>query len=209
MSDKKLAIKLSTLEAIGDAVREKESSTEPIPVNALADRITALPTPSGENKFNQLVEGTLTELTAEDLAGITKIRYNAFFVCRSLISVTIGNSVTSIGANAFSQCNNLMSVIIGNNVINIDASVFDSCPKLTNITIGSGITEIKNYALRCGSTTDKATITFLRATPPTVAPYTFRKDYLNKIIVPAGSGEAYKAATNWANYADFIEEAAE
>jgi surface protein len=46
------AIKKSTAQAICDAVRSKEGSTELIPVNALADRITALPTAGGEGDKN-------------------------------------------------------------------------------------------------------------------------------------------------------------
>lgn len=115
------------------------------------------------NKLAALVDDTVTEITADDLAGATKIRNFAFCYCSSLASITIPNSVTSIGSPA----------------------------------------------LRIGSSTNKATITMLPTTPPTIQSSTFYASYLEKIIVPAGTGATYKAATNWSNFADYIEEAAE
>lgn len=230
MSDKKLAIKLSTLEAIGEAVRNKEGTTDLIPVNTLADRIAALP--SGVNKLPQVVDKTVTELTAEDLAGVTqignyaftenyglisivipdsakKIGNRAFMSCANLTSVTIGNGVEYIDTYAFYGCSSLTSVTIPNSVTKTGDYVFYECPKLTSVTVGNGIQSFSNCALYSGSKTNKATITFLGTTPPRIASNTFDAARLEKIIVPKGCGEAYKTATNWANFADYIEEAAE
>lgn len=103
MSEKKLAIKLSTLEGIGDAVRSKEGSTEPIPVNALAERITALPIASGDDNLAKLAKGTLTELTAKDLEGVTSIpAYFMYEAPDSLKKLTLPDGLTKIGDNGFS-----------------------------------------------------------------------------------------------------------
>ena len=67
-------------------------------------------TGGGSGKIAELVDGSITELTAEDLAGITTIRDYAFSSCTSLASVTIPSSVTSIGTTAFSGCTGLTSV---------------------------------------------------------------------------------------------------
>lgn len=209
----------------------------------------------GENKFAQLVDDTLTEITAEDLEGATKIRkyafYNdivlqnitipnsitsiessAFHKCSNLTSVIIPNSVTSIGSGAFFTCSSLISINIpdsvitlgsdcfrdsaltsvslGNGLTELSSGVFAMCSRLLNITIPANITSIKGWALEIGGTTagNKATFTFLSSTPPSIASNTFYAPKIEKIIVPAGSGEAYKTATNWANFADYIEEAA-
>lgn len=58
---------------------------------------------------------------------------------------------------------------------------------------------------------DMKELHFASTTPPTIQANTFgSSDYAFnstcKIIVPAGCGEAYKAATNWAKYADQIVE---
>lgn len=51
-----------------------------------------------------LVDGSITYITTNDIAGIDSIRPYAFFECSSLTSVTIPASVTEIGANAFNNC---------------------------------------------------------------------------------------------------------
>ena len=205
------------------------------------------------NKLAAIVDGTLTEITADDLAGATKIRDHAFYYFKSLTSITIPNSVKSIDSDAFSYCSSLRSVIIPNSVTIIKSNsfyhceslttviipnsvtsiginafrickvlttvtisngvksigdyAFYYCTSLTNITIPSTVTSIGSGALEIGSSTNKATITMLPTTPPTIESSTFNASKLEKIIVPAGTGATYKAATNWSNFADYIEEA--
>ena len=144
MSDKKVAIKLSTLENIGNAVRNKEGSTDLIPVNTLADRIAALP--SGVNKLPQVIDRTITEITAEDLAGVTIIGNYAFAACTNLTSITIPDSITSIGNCALSACNNITSITIPDSVMSIGTDAFKSCTNLNSVKIGNGVMEIKNNA---------------------------------------------------------------
>lgn len=215
-------------------------------------KISSGGTASGENKLAQLVDGTITELTAQDLAGITSIRESAFMNCTNLITVDIPDSVTRIYTSAFEDCSSLTSVTIPDSVTRIDGyafrysgltslnipdsvtrldsnlcasckkltsvtlsknitnlpfATFSDCKNLTAITIPENITTIGGVALTIGISTNKATITFLSTTPPTIQTNTFNASYLNKIIVPAGSGDAYKTATNWAEWADYIEEA--
>lgn len=231
MSDELRPIAKSTAQAICDAVKAKEGTTEGIPFNlTLADRIAALP--SGVSKLPQVLDDTVTEITAEDLAGATRIRGYAFWYGLNLTSITIPGSVKSIGSYAFytcaklknvtidngveiitnmvfSYCDKLTGITIPDSVTSIGSSVFEGCTSLTSVTIGNSVTDVGSKALNIGSSTNKATIIFLGTTPSTIRKDTFYPKYLNKIIVPAGCGEAYKTATNWANFADYIEEAAE
>ena len=138
---------------------------------------------------------------------ITEIPQYVFGGCNQVISLTIHDKVTSIGDGAFISIN-VKSVTIPDSVISIGKNAFDST-NIKNIVIGRGVTSVGNNGLRCGRSYSKATYTFLGTTPPTIASNTIEKSYVNKIIVPKGCGEAYKTATNWANYADLIEEATE
>lgn len=63
---------------------------------------------------------------------VTSIGKKAFYLCESLTSVTMSNSVTSIGESAFSGCRNLTSVIIPNNVTNIGYKAFSGTPLYDN-----------------------------------------------------------------------------
>lgn len=269
---------------IADGFRTSRSLTETLSLDEMAE-LAAVPIGSADNKLPQLVDGTITEITAEDLQGATAIRsymfYNstrleaitlpntirriekyAFssegfntankitnFVCPNSITliedeafsqnqyleritlpqnsnfktiprnmfeecirlnnVVLPNSITRISANAFYSCSALTNITLSNSLTYIASGAFNRCSALTNLTIPASVTEIAaSSTLNIGTSTNKATITFLGTTPPYVSTTSFSVISLNKIIVPAGCGEVYKSATNWANLADYIEEAA-
>lgn len=265
----------------------KNGATEIFPDEGyVLSKVTANVNVVGESKLTQLIEGTLTEITAEDLEGITKIRAFAFYAMGNLEAVELPNTITTVGSNAFAgisgstrnkiktlvfpdsittiadgvcadcpnlqnvvlpqnaqftrinsnsfrNCSQLNDVVIPNSITRIDGSAFYYCSKLSNITLSNSLTYISSSAfsycsalttltipasvteisgsntLNIGTDTNKATFIFLPTKPPYISTDVFSVIKINKIIVPAGSGEAYKTATNWANFADYIEEAAE
>ncbi len=77
---------------------------------------------------------------------VTSIGYAAFFGCKGLTSITIGNSVTSIGDHAFYGCTGLTSITIPDSVTSIGVGAFSGCKGLTSITIGNSVTSIGDYA---------------------------------------------------------------
>ena len=116
---------------------------------------------------------------------IEKEDYSPFkgIVDDSLTEVTAEmlDGITSITSYAFYQCANLTSVEIPSNVTWIGSSVFNSCSVLTSVTIEA-------------------------TTPPTLGTNVFNGTSENLVIyVPAGSVDAYKAATNWSTYASRIQ----
>ena len=128
-------------------------------------------------KFRQLVDRSITTVTAEDLVGVTSIGSSAFYGCSSLTSVTIGDGVTSIEYAAFSSCGSLTSVTIGDGVKRIGIYVLNNCSRLTSVTI-------------------KATI------PPTLSNVNAFNNTNNcPIYVPYASITAYSTASNWASIA--------
>lgn len=133
--------------------------------------------------------------------GITEITTNEFGFCRSLTSITIPSSVTSIGIGAFSGCTSLTTITIPENVTSIGNQAFRQCSSLTTITIPESVKSIGRIAFyNCTSLTS---VTLEATTPPTIQSDTF-DDTVQTFYVPAESVEAYKTATNWANYADKI-----
>ena len=214
--------------SIANAIRSKTGKTATIKPVDMATEIESIQTGGGDNKLPQFIDGSLTTITADDLAGATKVRSYAFYQNNitnitlpdsvtsiddsafqdcSLTTFIIPDSVTKINAYTFNNCKSLRSITISDNVTSIGISAFEYCTLLTKITIPANVTKIDNFALPIGTTTTKATITMKPTTPPTISSNTFNASYLNKIIVPAGCGDTYKSATNWSKFADYIEEA--
>ena len=135
---------------------------------------------------------------------VTSIGNYAFAFCSALKSVTIGNSVTSIGNTAFYYCSALESVTIGNSVTSIGKSAFAFCSALTSVTIPNSVTEIRYYAfLNCTALKD---VYCKPTTPPTGDFDMFDNNTSGRrIYVPTASVDAYKGASYWKNYADYIE----
>ena len=93
-------------------------------------------------KSIMLSDGTdprkLTEITASDLAGVTKIGESAFLGCKSLASVSIPRSVTKIGYNAFANCNPNLKIHYDGTKAQwgtISKGRGDDYPKIGNFTV--------------------------------------------------------------------------
>lgn len=196
------------------------------PPTALADYGTAIGTLGYKNKLQQIVDRTVTEITAEDLAGCTEIGNYLFYGCTRLTSIMIPDSVTSIGHWAVSYCTRLTSITIPGRVTSIANYLFYNCAGLKNVTIQDGVKTIQ-YAAFYGCTdltsitipdsitsiggsvfygcTGLTSITILATTPPTLlSSDAFNSTNNCPIYVPAASVDTYKAATNWSSLTDRI-----
>ena len=89
---------------------------------------------------------------------VASIGDNAFFVCTSLTSVTLGTNVTSIGVNAFYDCTGLTSVTIPDSVTTISFGAFCNCYQLTDVTIPNRVTSIGDTAFELCTSLISATI---------------------------------------------------
>ena len=121
---------------------------------------------NSNNPYVTLIKAKNTSISSCIINENTKIICSdAFYNCRGLTSVTIGNSVTSIGVRAFSGCNGLTSITIPDGVTSIGEDAFSYCYKLVevinksslNITKGNSDNgHIADYALNVkkGGTSD-------------------------------------------------------
>ena len=89
---------------------------------------------------------------------VNKIGSRAFYACKSLISVSIPESVTHIGEQAFLYCTKLATVNISNGVLSIGDYAFYGCKSLETISIPNSVTFIGDFAFESCSGLTSITI---------------------------------------------------
>ncbi len=77
---------------------------------------------------------------------VTEIASYAFYYCRDIKSITIGDSVERIGDFAFWQCIRMTKAVLGSSVKEIGKSSFQHCTLLNSISLPDGIINIGEYA---------------------------------------------------------------
>lgn len=95
------------------------------------------------NKLAQIIERTATEITAEDLAGVTSIGNNVFYSYKNLTNITLPSNLKSIGIGSFYGCTGLTNITIPNSVTNISGMAFSGCTGLISVTLPDNLTSIK------------------------------------------------------------------
>ncbi len=104
----------------------------------------------GRYAFYLCEHASFTELVIPDR--VTTIESVAFFLCRNLKRVVMGENVTEIGVSAFSGCDSLCEVILNEKLKVIGEHAFYSCYDLIKINIPDGVTEIGERAfMQCGN----------------------------------------------------------
>ena len=83
------------------------------------------------------------------------ILYGAFYNCKSITNITLGDDVTTIGKNAFYNCTSLTSIVIPDSVTSIGEKAFSGCSSLESMTIPfvgakAGVTASSTYQYPLG-----------------------------------------------------------
>lgn len=152
--------------------------------------------------------------------------YYSFHACCSLRSIVIPNNMTNIGIRTFDGCHALTSISIPNSIKTISNYAFNECYALSRITLPNGITSIGTFAF--GTCRSMSSIVFPNSITsidgfrlcygvkyydftaatavPTLGDTRAFSGIANdcEIRVPASLVDTWKAATNWARYADHI-----
>ncbi len=161
-------------------------------------------------------------------SGVKKIGRYLLRNSNSLPHITFPNSVTEILGYVMANCQSIDEIIIPDAVTSLSDYTFDTCLTAQKLVIGSGITTIpNNFASTCysliridfpaGITSIGASafancqgvlwynFTNCAAVPTLANTNAFTDINANcKIQVPASLVDEWKAATNWATYADYI-----
>ena len=159
-----------------------------------------------------------TNLTSVNFPVCTSIEVSAFYYCTNLTSVNFP-ACTTIGNGAFGGCSGLTNVNFPV-CTSIDTWGFGGCRNLVSATFGSGVsstsvaiksyvgsiafsgcTKLTNLIFYHPSVITLSHISAFYSTPIANSNYT---GSFGSIYVPASLVNAYKAATNWATYADRI-----
>lgn len=136
---------------------------------------------------------------------VSSIGNSAFESCYSLKSIVIPNGVTSIGNYTFRYCQSLASIVIPNGITSIGSSSFYNCTSLVSVLIPNSVMSIANQAFYYCNGVAFYDFTNHTAVPTLSSTNAFTSIPSDcQIRVPESLVEEWKAATNWATYADQI-----
>lgn len=143
----KVLIEETTLTAIGDAIREKENTTELVPVNDMATRISAIQGGGAElpdeaynvtgnctykfsySGWNWFLDMVGSKLTTSD---ISNAYYMFYSNPRESIPFDVNLTTSCDTTNMFASCNKLKTLPKITN-LRMNNSLFNSCGSLTNL----------------------------------------------------------------------------
>ena len=187
-------------------------------------KLTTSPLPNditsiGSHAFQYCVNLALTSLPN----GIPYINDYTFQGCAKLALTELPSSITSIGVYAFNGCKNIEISVIPEGVTTIGSyAFFMDDMELTKmwkaeITLPSTIQSIydssfmgeENLLVQPGTYWYPTSVTILAVVPPALYYASGAIGNVEKITVPKGCGEAYKAAEGWSRYANYIVELSE
>ncbi len=86
----------------------------------------------------------ITEIIIPD--SVEKIEKGAFYYCKALKKLTIGNGCKLIGAGAFEACENLSEIILGDNIEKIQKKAFIKCGECKEIILPKNLKTIEAQA---------------------------------------------------------------
>ena len=188
-----IAEKDATIEELNAVIvnNEKVISDLNITIEGLVEQLN-----SGNELFQKVVSGEITELKAEDFGNITAIRDYAFYGCSKLTNVEFPETLQTIGSNAFYKCNSLNNVVIPSGVTKIGQVAFYSCTNLKDVRLTSTTPPtLDTNAL------SRPTLTYLLAPAEAINAYMTQSSYYATIWT---GYETFEQGSSLPNYADMI-----
>lgn len=187
-----------------EGVLFNKNSTELIAYPNAKSKIYVIPNTVTSIRYQAFYNcSNLTSVTIPN--SITSIVDKVFYGCSGLTSVTIPNSVTSIGSEVFTYCYGLTSITIPNSVTSIGNSSFANCRELISVTIGNGVKSIGSSFYNCNNIKE---IHCKSLVPPNISSNAFYgiNKTTCKLYIPKGSYVTYWGAASWGDFTNIIEE---
>ncbi len=171
--------------------------------------LTSVTIPNSVTSIDEMAFSDCTGLTSITLPNaLTSIGDGAFSRCTSLTSVAIPNTVTSLGERVFLRCSALESVTLPNGLTSLQESLFSHCGSLTSITIPSTVTSIGSEAFYHCSNLNAINSKIVNIGDVTMGTLVFNGIIKENCVltVPVGTIDAYKAANQWKDFVNIIDE---
>lgn len=143
-----------------------------------------------------------SNLASVSLPNALSVGQYTLFNCPTLQSVSLG-SANSIGAYCFGKCSMLYAINLPSTLATIGNGAF-YMSGIKEVAIPAGVTSIGDNAFKDCS--NLRTVRMLGSTPPTLGVDAFSGVTLGEfnILVPGAALSAYRSATNWSDYANFL-----
>ena len=165
----------------------------------IPDTVTSI----GECAFQDCI--SLSSVIISDNSQIKSIGIYAFANCDSLLNIIIPNQMTTIQGYTFYRCSSLLDIIIPNGIQSIGQQAFFNCNSLLSVTFPNGLATIGAQAFDFCNEVTYYDFTQLSSIPTLTHSSIFGELPADcEIRVPASLETQWKAATNWATYADHI-----
>lgn len=164
--------------------------------------IVSVMLPSSVKKISHGCFSGCLYLETINLNYVTLFEQSCFYNCSKLTSIQLNNDVKEIPYEGFQNCTGLQNMVLPSNLNRINDYAFKNCT-FTQIVIPVFVNEIRNQAFNSCKQLSKVVV--MPETPPTLGPTVFDNNAIDRLIyVPDNSVDAYKSATNWSAYADYI-----
>lgn len=181
-----------------------------------------------KNFVGQTTEGSRSMVTKVVIgANVTGINSYAFYLARSLETLILPNNVVSLSDYWMNSCYKLKTLIIPSSITSIPSNSFYKNFSLEKIVIPESVTNIVGYSFYQNYGLEKVVIPknitsigdnvfyqcyamsnyyCLMSTPPTLGGTSSFTNILATCLihVQSASASAYRSATNWATYQNYI-----
>lgn len=135
--------------------------------------------------------------------GVISMENTVFSFCTRVDAIVLPGALASIGTAMAGTVDSLRYSIVPTSLLGVGVTMYQSCKSMENYVFHDGITSVGSQAFQLNHAAKE--YVFHSTSPPTLGANVFSGiNQICKIYVPDASLAAYKAASGWVTYADYI-----